>query len=84
MKKLFILLAVVGLSFSASAQQKIGHIDSSELIEMWPGKDIKVKELEALKAELDAVLQALQQDYMTKAQEIEGNQTTWPESMLKF
>mgnify|MGYP002634432029 CR=1 FL=1 len=83
MKKLFILLVIGGMTLTAGAQ-KIGHIDSAALIEVWPGKDDLVKQLEAVQAELEGVLKQLQNDYVKLAKEIETKQKEWPKSLLEL
>lgn len=45
MKKVLIILAVVCSTFAAQAQTKVGHINSSELIEMLPEADSIQKQL---------------------------------------
>ena len=81
MKKLVKLLFAVVLTMSVScglnAQSlKIGHVDSSSIMEIMPERVKVEQELQAYAAELQAELQAMGAEYQNKIQDYEVNQAS--------
>lgn len=81
MKKLVKLLFAVVLTMSVScglnAQSlKIGHVDSSSIMEIMPERVKVEQELQAYAAELQAELQAMGAEYQSKIQDYQANQAT--------
>lgn len=81
MKKLISLLAtavlVVAFGISADAQAlKIGHIDSSKVLEDLPERPKMEQELQSYYNELQSQLQAMATEYQNKMQDYEAQQAT--------
>lgn len=76
MKKALLILAVVLTAITVQAQ-KIGHINSNELLSIMPEvADITAK-LEAHQKTLETQLMTMQQEYQAKYAEYEQNVSTW-------
>lgn len=76
MKKALLILAVLFTALTTQAQ-KIGHINSNELLSIMPGVAEITKELEAHKKTLETQLITMQQEYQAKVSEYEQNMNTW-------
>jgi outer membrane protein len=85
MKKLFkIALVAGGLLFAGnivSAQQKIAHINSAELIKSMPEVVSADKQLETFKASLDADGKTMYTEYQTKVQAFQGAEKTLSDAL---
>lgn len=85
MKKLFkIALVAGGLLFAGnivSAQQKIAHINSAELIKAMPEVISADKQLETFKASLDADGKTMYTEYQTKVQAFQGAEKTLSDAL---
>ena len=81
MKKLFSLLAtatlIVAFGISANAQSlKIGHIDSSKVMELLPERTQMEQELQSYYTELQGQLQTMANEYQNKLQDYEAQSAT--------
>ena len=56
MKKAIIVFALIVAAFTVNAQSKIGHINTSELIEMMPQTDTVQKKLQSIQAQWEQIL----------------------------
>ncbi len=75
MKKILTLAALfLGLSFSAVAQQKIGHINADELLAMMPETKTAQAELEKYGKQLEKDLSDMETELMTKIQAFQANE----------
>lgn len=80
MKKLFRVMflgvALFVMSGMAQAQVKIAHVNTAEILDAMPDKAKAEKDLEKYYGELQSQLQTMAQEYQTKMQDYEANQTT--------
>lgn len=76
MKKALLILAVIMTAVTVQAQ-KIGHINSNELLSIMPGVTEITKQLEDHKKTLETQLMTMQQEYQSKVAEYEQNMNTW-------
>ena len=69
-KQLAILVLALGLmtSFSAVAQQKIGHINADELLQMMPETKTAQQQLETYGRQLEKDLKDMETELQTKVQ----------------
>lgn len=76
MKKLFVLIFVLGSVFTVTAQKatKIGHINSAELLAAMPERGKIQKELEDYAKQLQQQLEAMQAEWQTKMQEFKSKE----------
>ncbi len=85
MKKVFkIALVVAGLLCAGnmvSAQQKIAHINSAELIKAMPEVITADKQLETFKGSLDADGKTMYTEYQTKVQDFQGKEKTLSDAL---
>ena len=85
MKRLFkIALVAGGLLFAgniASAQQKIAHINSAELIKAMPEVVNADKQLETFKASLDADGKTMYDEYQAKVKDFQAKEKTLTDAM---
>lgn len=72
------LLAILVFTLPALAQTnaKLGYINSNELIEMMPGKDIVEEQLLAYQKSLEGQVQAMLVEYQNKVQDYQANIAT--------
>ncbi len=80
MKKLIVLLVILGATSIHGIAQKFGHVDSQALLLSMPGRENAEKTLQASAAELEAVLATMQTEYEQKVTEIQNN-PDWPETI---
>jgi len=65
--KISAILLIVILSFSTFAQKnKLGHIDSNELMKLMPGKDSAQAKIEGFAKQLDGQLKGMQGEFEKK------------------
>jgi outer membrane protein len=76
MKKVLVLIAVAFAVITVQAQ-KVGHINSQELLSIMPGVDSITMKLENHKKTLETQLMTMQQEYQAKMAEYEQNMNTW-------
>ena len=80
MKKLFRVMflgiALFVMSGMAQAQVKIAHVNTAEILDAMPDKAKAEKDLEKYYGELQSQLQTMAQEYQTKMQDYEANQST--------
>lgn len=82
MKKLLsisLLLTILlgSLSLSAQSELKFGHINTTELLRMMPGREEARQELERYARELEETFNAMQQEFTTKYQDYLENQESF-------
>ena len=76
-KVLFAVALTMGVSFGVNAQSlKIGHVDSSAIMEIMPERTQLEQELQAYAAELQSEIQAMYAEYQNKAQDYQANEAT--------
>ena len=80
-KQLAILVLALGLmtSFSAVAQQKIGHINADELLQMMPETKTAQQQLETYGRQLEKDLKDMETELQTKVQSFRENQKVMTE-----
>ncbi|MFY0644418.1 MAG: OmpH family outer membrane protein [Bacteroidia bacterium] len=66
MKKVIIALALIVAGFTVNAQTKVGHINTSELIELMPQTDSIQKQLQGIQAQWEQILAEKQLEMQTK------------------
>ncbi len=78
MKKIFVIAAMALVSFAASAQDlKFGFVNYTELVQLMPEMDSVRVQLEAQEKETYETLGAMYEEYQTKAQQFQQNETKW-------
>ena len=82
MKKLLSISLLMIILFGsaqlfAQTEQKLGHINTSELLRMMPGREEARQELERYAQELEQTFAAMQQEFTTKYQDYLENQETF-------
>lgn len=85
MKKAIILLAcVVGLTAGVNAQQKIGHLNSLDILQSMPEFKTMQTDLQKQKDAFTKVLEGLYGDYDKKQKELQGmaNDKSTPDAIL--
>ena len=76
-KLLFAVVLTMGVSFGVNAQSlKVGHVDSSVIMEIMPERTQLEQELQAYAAELQSEIQAMYAEYQNKAQDYQANEAT--------
>lgn len=76
-KLLFAVVLTMGVSLGVNAQSlKVGHVDSSAIMEIMPERTKIEQDLQAYAAELQAELQAMGAEYQNKIQDYQANQAT--------
>lgn len=73
------LLMVVSTSVFAQGKVKLGHINSNDLMELMPGRDTAIVQLEAYAKGLEDQLKAMNTEFETKYQEYLANEATYLE-----
>lgn len=68
MKKAIVVLALIFGAFTVNAQSKLGHINTSELIEQMPQTDSIQKKLLAIQAQWEEILKEKEVELQTKIQ----------------
>lgn len=83
MKSIIALALFTGLMFNSYAQ-KIGHINTNDLVEMMPEKAAAEEELTKFKIEIESLLQELIDKYTALMYDIEENGDTWSPVILQM
>ncbi len=88
MKKTFMFLVaavIAGAAFmpTKASAQKLGHINSQEIVALMPERDDAITKLQAFGKELTETLTSMQNDYQTKVKEYNDKASTWNESIKK-
>ncbi len=83
-KAVFALVVVVLSTSQINAQDKIGHINSQELLSALPERTAVQEQLEKFYQQLQNQVQLMQQEYMTKTQEYQQYGETWEESIRQL
>lgn len=74
---LLMIILLGSATLSAQTEQKLGHINTSELLRMMPGREEARQELERYAMELEQTFSAMQQEFATKYQDYLENQETF-------
>jgi outer membrane protein len=74
MKKVFFVVVAIFMAYSASAQQKFGHVDSDELLEMMPEKAEAEKQMEAFAKEFQGALESMAKEYESKVADYQAKE----------
>lgn len=74
---LLMIILLGSATLSAQTEQKFGHINTSELLRMMPGREEARQELERYAMELEQTFSAMQQEFATKYQDYLENQETF-------
>ncbi|MBQ7222655.1 MAG: OmpH family outer membrane protein [Bacteroidales bacterium] len=78
MKKIVvIMLCALGVTFSANAQNKFGHISINEVVNLMTERDSAVVQLNRYQAELIEEMEAMQTEYNNKINTYQQKQATW-------
>ncbi len=78
MKKITIILFILGVTFSANAQNyKFGHINTGELVGLMSETDSARVKLDAYRTELVGEMDAMQTEYNTKVNTYQQKESTW-------
>jgi outer membrane protein len=79
--KSIIIIFLVSLSTMTFAQvkQKLGHIDSNELLKLMPGRDSATAKITAYSKTLETQLKGMQSELETKYQDYQANNANWTE-----
>lgn len=78
MKKVLLAIALtLGLAGTATAQQKVGHINIQELLAMMPEQKSADDEIQKYAQQLENDLTEMQTEYQTKLQNAQANQGNW-------
>ena len=75
-KVMFLGIALFVMSGTTQAQVKIAHVNTDEVLEAMPEYSKAAKDLEKYYGDLQNQLQAMYQEYQSKAQDYEANQAT--------
>ncbi len=81
MKKLITICAALLIASAASAQQKIGHLNSVEIIQALPEYKQMSDAVEKKKQEYAAMMQNMYAEYEKKSKNLQQNGPTMPEAM---
>lgn len=74
MRKVFFVVVAIFMAYSASAQQKFGHVDSDELLEMMPEKAEAEKQMEAFAKEFQGALESMAKEYESKVADYQAKE----------
>ncbi len=74
---LLMIILLGSAQLLAQTEQKLGHINTSELLRMMPGREEARQELERYAQELEQTFAAMQQEFTTKYQDYLENQETF-------
>ena len=84
MKKVLLAIALtLGLAGTATAQQKVGHINIQELLAMMPEQKSADDEIQKYAQQLENDLTEMQTEYQTKLQNAQTNQANWTQLQLQ-
>lgn len=83
LSKILLILFVLASSTGVAQNLKFGHINSQELIAVMPERDSAIVKLEAHANELEAELQALQNEFKVKYNDYNQKQATWVSAVLE-
>jgi len=81
MKKALLILALASFTFAAQAQQKIGYINSLELLSLMPGIKTADAQIEKMAKSYENQLKAMQKEGETKLKDLQTNGETMSEAI---
>lgn len=86
MKKTIFILAVIlcATTFSAHAQQKYGHINSNEIMQMMPGVDSLQIKLMDFQKDLESIYQSMMAEFQTKKEKFDREAGTMSNSVRQI
>ncbi|MCK9628754.1 MAG: OmpH family outer membrane protein [Bacteroidales bacterium] len=82
-KFLLLLFVLAGTTSFAQTTFKFGRINSQELIDLMPERDSAFIKLDKLSKELQENMEALQNEFQTKAATYQQKQATWTAALLE-
>lgn len=76
-KLLFAVALTMGMGFGVNAQSvKIGHVDSSVIMEIMPERTKIEQDFQTFQTELESQVQTMLMEYQNKVQDYQANQAT--------
>ncbi len=81
MLKKIIIVALIALPFTMFAQDKLGHINSQEIISLMPERAIIETTIDTLQTQWEKELMIMREEYSAKIKEYQEKQATMPESI---
>ena len=81
MLKKIALLLLLSLPIGLIAQDKLGHVNSQEIISVMPELQVVQKTLNDLQTEWENTIVKMREEYYVKIQEYQEKQATMPESI---
>jgi outer membrane protein len=83
MKKVLITLVLVAATTFVGFSQKLGHINSTELLEMMPARDSIEQKIEANAKQMEQALAGMKKEYDQKVAEFQEQSANWSESITQ-
>lgn len=80
-KKIVIALILCALPFFAMAQQKIGHVNSADIMQLMPERETIEKSLSDLQAKWEADLLKMREEYAKKVSDYQKDEATMSPKM---
>lgn len=81
MLKKIIIVALIALPFTMFAQDKLGHINSQEIISLMPERAQIENTIDTLQTQWENELMKMREEYSSKIKEYQEKQATMPESI---
>lgn len=82
MKKILLTAAVLTMSFAAMAQS-LGHVNTTEVVELMPEMDSVRVQMEAAQKETEETFIAMRDEFQAKYQQYEQKKSTWTPAILE-
>ncbi|MFZ6050421.1 OmpH/Skp family outer membrane protein [Halocola ammonii] len=83
MKKVLITLVLIAATTVVGFAQKLGHINSTELLEMMPGRDSIEQKIEMNAQQMEQALADMKAEYDKKVAEFQEQSANWSESVTQ-
>ncbi len=85
MKKVILVIAIAVFGFfgTADAQQKIGHLNSADILQAMPEFKTMQTELQAYKDQMTKVLQGMYEDYGKKQEDLQKMTKETPDAIVE-
>ncbi|OFX84327.1 MAG: hypothetical protein A2W99_00995 [Bacteroidetes bacterium GWF2_33_16] len=80
---LFVVLFVTTTAFAQKAELKFGHINSTELLDLMPEREVATKQLQDYSQMLQKEMEAMQTEYQTKVSAYLEKQATFSDLVKK-
>ncbi len=78
---LVVCALAISTNLSAQSKAKYAHLNSSDLMQVMPGRDSAQKVLETLNAQLEDELKSMYAEYQNKADQFQKEQATMSQAM---